>query len=194
MQDDGYLRHPEWIRSFPPEDRVQHAKVPPRFHEFMDPSSKGHSGVNPQADAFVFNYKRGDTLLLRSKDTFRAAAIAANLLYKLCYEHGESVRWVTAEGYVETVKDSWNDESEGQLWRELKYFTRGYDVLVLDGLGEEPNTEFERKVLGSLIKNRTERGLTTIITSTYPAVNLAVYGARVSRYLKEGITIQLGRE
>ena len=68
----------------------------------------------------------------------------------------------------------------------MKYITRGFDVLVLDGLGEEASTDFERKILGSLIKGRYEHGKTTIITTAMTPQDFKLYGARVAAYVMEG--------
>lgn len=176
------------MRSWPLEDRIKHAKVPAKFRSHMtaeEPSSK--------LSTIVDGYERGLLLTMTCKDTYRAAVQAAWVLQQLA-ERGESVRWIGADDYVVLYKDEWEDDDEGALWRELKYINRGYDVLVIDGLGEEANTEFERKILGSLIKGRSERELTTIITTVYNPVELAAYGRRAARYAQEGETIKLGRQ
>jgi DNA replication protein DnaC len=103
---------------------------------------------------------------------------------------GESARWVAAEHYISMYKDEWDDsDNQGRLWRELKYILKGYDVVVIDGLGEEPNTDFERKVLASLVRTRVEHELTTIITTPLNSVELADYGSRMGYYVEMGVTV-----
>lgn len=131
------------------------------------------------------NYERGDLLLISGRNGVLAARKAAYMLGALI-RMGESGRWISSDGYIELFKDEWNDDDEGKLWRELKYIARGYDVIVIDGLGEEPNTEFERKVIATLIRNRVEHGLTTIVTSPLKSVELANYSGRLGFYFESG--------
>ena len=183
MDDDGYLRKPTWLRAWPLEDRVKFARVPSLFQPYLD--AKVEAGETRE---WLENYERGQVLIVRDKNTSHAAKVAACVLGQLL-KKGESGRWITSEGYVSLYKEEWADEDMGERWRQLKYISRGFDVLVLDGLGEEANTEFERKILGSLIKGRYEREKTTIITTPHTVTNLAVYGGRVAGYLMEGTKI-----
>lgn len=184
MDDDGFLRSPKWIRAWPEEDRFKNAKIPKAFREHVDPSVPLPKG----AEEWLATYERGDLLLIGGRNGVMSARKAANILGALI-RRGESGRWVSSDGYVELYKDEWGDDGEGRLWRELKYIARGYDVVVIDGLGEEPNTEFERKVIATLIRNRVEHGLTTIVTTPLTPVELAQYSGRIGYYFETGTKV-----
>ena len=185
MDDSGILRSPKWLRSFSAEDRLAHARVPVRFREFTEP------GMEPPPNGaveWVSNYERGDLLRIGGGNPVSAAKRAAWILGALVRK-GESARWIASEDYVTLFKDEWEDDSEGRLWRELKYIARGYDVLVLDGLGEEPNTDFERKILASLVRTRIENGLTVVATTPLSVVDMAHYSKRMAVYFEEGTSL-----
>lgn len=183
MDDDGYLRKPKWIRSFGEEDRLANACLPQYFSEYTDPDVEAPEG-GPE---WVDSYERGTLLRIPGRNVAVSARKAAWLMSALVRK-GESARWISSDSYVSLYKDEWEDDEEGRLWRELKYLAKGYDVVVIDGLGEEPNTEFERKILASLIRVRVETGLTTIVTTPLSPVELATYSGRVAYYFEEGET------
>lgn len=182
MDDDGYLRKPTWLRAWPLEDRMEFARVPALFRPYVDETEP----PNDLVAEWMKNYERGALAVLRNKNTTTMAKQAAYMLGELL-RRGESGRWITTEGYVEMYKEEWADEDHGERWRQLKYISRGFDVLVLDGLGESPETEFECKILGSLIKGRYERGKTTIITTPLTVGNLGRYGGRAVGYMRSGL-------
>lgn len=188
MDDNGYLRKPVWIRSFNEESRLNHAKVPKLFREYAQPGMEAPNGAVEWLD----NYERGDLLLIPGTHAAASARKAAWILGALVRK-GESARWIASDDYVTMFKDEWNDDDEGRLWRELKYLAKGYDVVVIDGLGEEPNTDFERKILSSLIRTRVEHGRTTIVTSPLTTVELAIYGGRIAFYFEEGTSLKGSR-
>jgi DNA replication protein DnaC len=60
-----------------------------------------------------------------------------------------------------------------------KYIRTVYDVVVLDGLGEENDTEFTRRSIMTLLSQRVNAQLPTIVTSLYNPKKLALrYGDR----------------
>jgi hypothetical protein len=184
VDDSGLLRSPKWLRSFSPEDRLDHARVPIRFREFSEPGMEAPTGGVEWMD----QYERGDLLRIGGNNPVNSAKRASWILGALVRK-GESARWIASEDYVTLFKDEWEDDSEGRLWRELKYIARGYDVLVIDGLGEEPNTDFERKILASLVRTRIENGLTVVATTPLSTVDMAHYSKRMAVYFEEGTTL-----
>jgi hypothetical protein len=185
MNDDGILRNPKWIRSHDLATRTRWAKIPPYFDKFA-----GTNIDNTTVRGWLKDHQPG-VLTLHSKGV-KGVAVAVPLAHALL-KVGDTVRWIPAESYVETFKEEWDEKAQDERWRTLKYAQRAFDVLVLDGLGDEPNTDFEKKILGSLIKGRTERGLTTVLVTSYNTMDLAVYGSRVSVYAEEGTFVNLGR-
>lgn len=161
------------------------AKLPPYFRKYLE---------LPVTNAAINLWlEKDDTgvLVLQSK-TGKNAAAAVPLLVALINK-GKSVRWISSDDYVRMYKEQWDEDGREEYWRTLKYIDRAFDVLVLDGLGDEVNTDFEKKVLGSLIKGRTERGLTTVINTQYNQMELSLYGGRVGAYATEGTLVSFGR-
>lgn len=102
-----------------------------------------------------------------------------------------SGRWIDADDYIEMLKDSFGSD-DGNLPSMysspylVKYVKGTFDVLVLDGLGEERKTEFAQHELGSLIRKRFDRGKVTIITTTLSMSDIvARYGKRLGAVLAD---------
>ena len=88
------------------------------------------------------------------------------------------------------IKDSF--DNEGLLPMEysspfmVKNIKGVFDVVVLDGLGDERLTEFAAHEIGTLIRTRYDKMLTTIVTTrlTIPEIK-ARYGERLASPLAE---------
>jgi DNA replication protein DnaC len=117
-------------------------------------------------------------------------SVRAAELLKGYISNGMSGRWVEADDYIDMIKDSF--DNDGKLGDEysspylVKYIKGSFDVLVLDGLGEERLTEFAAHELGSLIRKRHDRLKTTIITSRLSMVDIKNrYGERLATVLDD---------
>jgi len=192
MDDKGQLRNPNWIRRRSLEERLANAKVKPLFAPFASDSPPvDYVATMPELRSLVEEPEWGSIILLRGR-TPRVPQAAAQVLYQLAKLHGKSIRWVSAEGYIEMFKESWKESTlDDPRNRNLKYIQRAFDVVVLDGLGLEPGTPFDHKTLGSLIKGRHESTLTTIVVTSLTPLDMAVYGGRVAAYCAESPTINI---
>jgi hypothetical protein len=67
-----------------------------------------------------------------------------------------------------------------------KYLRRIYDVVVLDSLGEEHDSDFTKRSLMSFLENRYNCKLTTIITSNLSPMRIkSRYGERFHSILHD---------
>lgn len=99
--------------------------------------------------------------------------------------------FITADRYCDMIYDEMRNDGElPEPYSDpflMKYMRRTFDVLVLDGLGSErATTEFARNALVSLIDNRYEEQLTTIVTTSMTPNELGrTYGKRALSILQE---------
>jgi DNA replication protein DnaC len=101
-----------------------------------------------------------------------------------------SGRWVEADDYIEMIKDSFdNDGLLPEMYSSphvVKYVKGVFDVVVIDGLGEERLTEFASHELGSLIRKRFDKQKATIITSRLSLQDIKNrYGSRLANPLAD---------
>lgn len=177
--DDGTFRPAGWFRSHPPARRLKWANILPLFE-----------GVKP----YPFEYERGCQFVIRSGNTRAAALRAAGMLKYAILECGESGRWVPVTDYIRMSKASWDDDDMSKYASPhmVDYVNKVFDVVVLDGLGEEKTTEWTKAEMATLIKDRAERALTTIVTTSLtPPQVTNLYGARPSSYLFDGQEIKV---
>ena len=169
-----------------------HCKVPPRLDHGKYASEK----PNQQVDDWVLNYHTGDGLLLTGPSGVGKTYQSICVLNCLLATPKVSGRFVDADDYIEMIKDSFDaGGSLPEMYSSphlLKYIKGVWDVVVLDGLGQERRTDFAKHELGSLIRHRHDHGLTTIITSTMGIPDLLnVYGDRIKSPLKDMTQVTL---
>jgi len=105
-------------------------------------------------------------------------------LQSLVVDKPLSGRFVTADRYIEMLKDQFdNDNLLPEMYSSpylIKYIQGVFDVVVLDGVGQERETDFSIHEVGSLIRRRYEDMRTTIITTTLGVTDFTRrYGERV---------------
>ena len=117
--------------------------------------------------------------------------LAQAALTRIVKKHNVSGLFITADRYTDMVYDEMRNSGElPEPYSDpnlLKYMRRTFDVLVFDGLGSErATTEFARNAIISLIDNRYEEKLITVITSILPPQDLSrTYGKRIASMLQE---------
>jgi DNA replication protein DnaC len=74
----------------------------------------------------------------------------------------------------------------------VKYLQGVFDVVVLDGVGQERETEFSIHEVGSLLRRRYDDMRTVIITTTLPPLAFTRrYGDRVTNIIDNMHTIKV---
>lgn len=168
-----------WWRNRSTDERLFHAKIPGRFSQIPKESIQVPTSVLRWAEDF----KTGDSLFIYGKSGAGKTVLAQATL-QILLQHQVSARFVTADRYIEMLKDQFdNDNLLPEMYSSpylIKYIQGVFDVVLLDGVGQERETDFSIHEIGSLIRRRYEDMRTTIITTTLGATDFTRrYGERV---------------
>lgn len=166
-----------WWRNRPVDERLFHLHIPKRIRENM-------------ADWDSVPMRGEGNLFIQGASGSGKSLIAAKTLTATIQEHKVSGRWVEADDYIEMLKDSFdNDGVLPEMYSSphvVKYVKGVFDVVVIDGLGEERLTEFASHELGSLIRKRFDKQKATIITSRLSLQDIKHrYGSRLANPLAD---------
>lgn len=171
----------QWWRNRPIDERLFHMHLPPRL--------AGMPADVPDID-YLQNWQMGDSLLIYGQSGTGKSELAADVLDALVSRPLVSGRWVEADDYIEMIKDSFdNDGLLPEMYSSphlVKYIKGVFDVVVIDGLGDERLTDFAKHELGSLIRKRHDRMKSTIITSRLSLADIRDrYDARLATVLAD---------
>jgi DNA replication protein DnaC len=171
-----------WWRNRSMDERLFHLHIPKRIRENMD----GWDSL----DVYGKGSEPCVNLFIQGPSGSGKSLIAAKTLTTIIQKHKVSGRWVEADDYIEMIKDSFdNDGLLPEMYSSphlVKYIKGVFDVVVIDGLGEERLTEFASHELGSLIRKRYDKQKTTIITSRLSLQDIKNrYGSRLANPLAD---------
>lgn len=129
-----------------------------------------------------------------SGKTSRAASIATSVVRRM----EMSGYWVGADDYIQMLKDSFdNDYDMSEEYGSpyiVKYVKNSFDLLVIDGLGEERLSDFAQHEIASLIRKRFDMNKSTIVTSSLPIGDIrSRYGSRLAVPLSDFDMIMVTR-
>jgi len=166
-----------WWRNRSTAERLFHLHIPRRINDNMDK----WKALDTAPD---------ENLFLQGPSGSGKSLIAAKTLTTLIENHKVSGRWVEADDYIEMIKDSFDNEGVlPEMYSSphvVKYVKGVFDIVVIDGLGEERLTEFASHELGSLIRKRYDKQKTTIITSRLSIQDIKNrYGSRLANPLAD---------
>lgn len=180
------------------EERIKNLRIPARYR---DKSLKNYNVDKGDEDAFdavskwcgtlTRNHTEGMGLYLYGHTGVGKTHLAQSAALEVVSNNNISGIFVTSDRYIDMVYDEMrNDGDLPEPYSDpflLKYMRRTFDLLVLDGLGSErATTEFARNAIISLVDNRYEERLMTIITSILPPAELSrVYGKRLLSIIQE---------
>jgi DNA replication protein DnaC len=92
--------------------------------------------------------------------------------------------FVTVQRLIRRVKDSWHTKAETES--EVVDAFASPDLLILDEVGVQFGSEFERQLLFDVLNERYEKLKPSILLSNIPKEQLADYlGERVTDMLRE---------
>jgi DNA replication protein DnaC len=160
----------KWWQNRSEQERLFHIRIPKRTE------SVGDVNLPSKVQAWVDTFNVGDNLLIHGRPGSGKTSLAATVARSLVRKYPVSARYVEADDYVDMIKESF--EHGGVLPEMystphlLKYIKSTFDVLILDGLGQERMTEFTSHVIANLIKRRYSSMKTTIIVSPYNVVDI----------------------
>ena len=174
-----------WWRNRPNNERLFHTKIPNRWLDIHLADLEIDSGSLQEIIKWADGFKPGSNLFLYGRTGTGKTVTGQAVLRDLVIGHNLSGRFVSSERYIEMLKDTF--ESDSGLLPEmysmpylLKYIQGVFDVVMLDGVGQERETEYSTHEVGSLIRRRYEDSRTTIITTSLAPMDfIRRYGERV---------------
>lgn len=179
-----------WWRNRKADERLFHLKAPKRTRKYDFMNLDLPDQIISQARDWVTNYSPGDCLLIHGRVGSGKTTLAQVITKELVTARPLSGRFVSSDMYIDMLQDSFNHNNElPEMYSTphlLKYLNGVFDIVVLDGVGHERNTEFTRHEIGSLIRRRYEDERSIIITTSLsPTDFLNHYGDRVKLALSD---------
>lgn len=180
---------PKWWRNRELDERVFHMRIPPRYANTRG-GSPWLSHVNHLQD-----FRLGDNFFVTGPAKSGKTRWAVSFMYGLLTSGKVSARFVDSDDYIEMIKDSF--DSSGYLPEMysnphlIKLIKGVFDVVVLDGLGEERQTDFAVHEIGTLLRHRHDHNLTTIVTSTMSLTEAAShYRGRIGSFVESAKVVK----
>lgn len=169
--------------------RRYHGKTLANFTAGEAPAEQANAlaACTEYANNFVANFRAGRCLLLLGTVGTGKTHLGCAVLQHVVREHaadGVFGRYVTASGIIRDVKATFGKagRTEGDIYREL---TKP-NLLVLDEVGLQHGTDFERQVMFEVINARYELVLPTLLISNLDVAGLrGCLGDRVADRLNE---------
>lgn len=185
----------------PVEERLKNTRIPKRFESLtLDNYDKSvgdhdvHYAVTTWLKHIDHNLATGMGLYLFGGTGVGKTHLAVGLLKQAVTTNNVSGYFIPATTYIEMMYDELNNE--GTLPEEYanpyisKYVRSVYDVVVLDGLGDENETDFTVRSISNMLYQRVNANLPTIITSLYNPKKLALrYGERFVSILQSSFRL-----
>lgn len=169
--------------------------IPERFWEAtienyaVDETIDGQRRAKDFATTFAESFKAAGhhgrcALFLGSLGTGKTH-LACAILRRL-HDSGRKVRYATVQSLIQRLKATFGSSaSESEI--DVLAVHIAPDLLVLDEVGVQSGTEFERNTIYSVINGRYEQGKSTIIVSNLNGRELTpILGERVMDRLREG--------
>ena len=171
--------------------KINGAAIPERFKDRTLESYIAKTSGQQKALAFATEYAENFDLVLKegrsaifvgkvgTGKTHLAIGIALSIM-----QQQRSALFVTVQRLIRRVKDSWHtkEETESQV---IDVFASP-DLLVLDEVGVQFGSEFEKQVLFDVLNTRYENRKPSILLSNIPKEQLSDYlGERVTDRLRE---------
>jgi len=190
-------RSARYWRNRSPLERVANAHIPKRFmgKTFAEYEHQGGVDIVNLLTGWLTNFETnresGEGLYLCGPTGTGKTHIAAALLREIVFTKQLGGFFVTSDKYMEAVFDHMNkkDREFDDMYGDpdmIKYIYSVYDILVLDGLGMERQSDYTKKAITTMLNSRYEQKLLTIVTSEYPIDRLdTLYGKRLPSILQE---------
>lgn len=177
-----------WWQNRSVDERLTWAHLPPRWSDAEYSPHKLSDGTNKAIAAFLDGRTNG--LLLHGPSGSGKTPVAVGILRQVITTQPLSGRFITAERYVEMLKDQFDNDNElpemYSMPHIVKYLKGVFDLVVLDATGQERATEFSYHEIGSLLRRRNEDCRRTIVTTHLtPTEFVRRYGDRVASVLED---------
>ena len=216
-----YLKECKCLPALKMKNRARIAGIPEEFRDlslnsfnvniYDKEESKATATRAKQAAAnFVKNFDRIKTEYngkglyfwsrIKGSGKTRIGASIANALIKVHADRGDSidVRYVVMIDLIEQIKETFDKDSKIKT-KDVTDAVMNADVLVLDDLGVESESEFVNKTIYRILNHRMTKELPTIFTSNIPIEELDLRfrqddGRIQSRVMKMSFSIAMPEE
>lgn len=167
--------------------------IPERFHDRTLQTFVPETPEQEKALAFCKQYasnfaevvSKGSSALFVGKPGTGKTHLACGVALQIMQEQNRTVYFTTVMRAIRRVKECWNKanvETESQAVAALAY----PDLLILDEVGVQFGSEFERNILFDILNERYEKRKPTILMSNLPREQVITYlGERVMDRLRE---------
>lgn len=145
------------------------------------------------ADAWPAQYEHGRSLVFVGGPGTGKTHLACAIGSAVIESHLATVRFATAAGMLREIRSTYRRGSERSEADAMEEFTR-CDLLILDEIGAQLGSEYEKTVMFEVVNERYQQVLPTILVSNLTAEDLEVYlGQRVMDRLREtGVIVAFG--
>lgn len=175
------------------ERKLGHACIPERFRtrtldRFIASTPEQREALEIAKD-YAANFqdvmKTGRCLIFLGKPGTGKTHLAVGIGLRIMGAFGHTVLFTTVMRAVRRVKDSWSRETMQTESDAIETLTSP-DLLILDEVGIQTGSEFERNILFDILNERYQRRRPTIVMSNLSKDELALFlGERVLDRLRE---------
>lgn len=182
----------------PKDERIKNLRIPARYvgktletYDQDNGDREAFNAVNLWCASSKKHLDEGMGMVLYGPTGVGKTHLAQGALLHVVSNYLRSGIFVTADRYLDMIYDEQRNNGElPEAYSDpslMKYMRRAFDLVVLDGLGSERvTTEYARNAIVSLVSNRYEENLTTIVTTSLTPVEIGrIYGNRLSSILQE---------
>lgn len=150
-----------------------------------DPQKKAHRFSTRYAESFSATRLSGKSALFVGRPGTGKTHLAIGIALRVMGAHHRTAFFTTVMKAIRRVKDSWSTESGENESQAVRAFTLP-DLLILDEVGIQAGTEFEKNILFDLLNARYERRKPTILISNLEIDEVREFlGERVFDRLRE---------
>jgi len=171
--------------------KINGAAIPERFRDRTLDNYKAKTDGQKKALVFAKEYaenfdevmKTGRSAIFVGKPGTGKTHLAIGIALEIIQQQRSPV-FVTVQRLIRRVKDSWSTQNETES--EVVDAFASPDLLILDEVGVQFGSEFEKQVLFDVLNERYEKLKPSILLSNIPREQLSDYlGERVTDRLRE---------
>lgn len=175
------------------ESKLKGAAIPERFHDRTLDRFTADTPTKQAALDFALDYahnfeqvmKTGRSAMFLGNPGTGKTHLACGIALRIMGVHNRTALFTTVQRAVRRVKDTWtkgNEESESEAISRMTF----PDLLILDEVGVQFGSEFEKQVLFDILNERYERRRPTILLSNLDQAAVQQFlGERISDRLRE---------
>ena len=171
--------------------KINGAAIPERFRDRTLDTYKAKTDGQKKALVFAKEYaetfdevmKTGRSAIFVGKPGTGKTHLAIGIALEIIKQQRSPV-FVTVQRLIRRVKDSWSNQTETES--EVVDAFASPDLLILDEVGVQFGSEFEKQMLFDVLNERYEKLKPSILLSNIPREQLSDYlGERVTDRLRE---------